>query len=104
MSNFKVGQKEVCCHNFKFQCEVERANGVVLPIRNEIYTIRSFIHDGQDLGLRFEEIVNPIIKYSDGVAEKAFLSTRFRPLDHQFAEDVIAEICKSVKEDELIPM
>lgn len=84
MSNFKIGQKVVATVTFKGDENL----GVRNPIKNEIYTIREIECEY----LRFCEIINPVLRYKDGTKEVAYNPKRFRPLDHQFAEDVISYI------------
>ena len=99
MSNFKVGEKVVCVSNDFIRSYSDE----IFPIKGEIYTIREILsrRDG-NTGLKFEEIVNPKKHYIGGFVECNFNSLKFRKLDHQFGEDVIAEIIKQVKEEELI--
>ncbi len=78
MSNFKVGEKVVC---------VEPIDGLV---KNEIYTIETTTSIGVSL---LEQSPAPPCIW--------FYKWRFRKLDHQFSEDVIAEIIKQVKEESL---
>lgn len=90
MRNFKVGEKVVC---------VEPINGL---IENEIYTVRGMYistYDPSQTAIYLEEIIG---KYSVFHGkELGYRSSRFRKLDHQFSEDVIAEIIKQVKEESL---
>ena len=79
MSNFKVGEKVVCV-NDKHQTH----GGLIL---NEIYIVTKIHHS-------FEAI------YVEGF-DYPHWNHRFRKLDHQFGEDVIAEIIKQVKEESL---
>ena len=76
MSNFKIGQKVVC---------VKPIDSLV---KNEIYTILSVLPPRfKDCGIVLKEVKCEFFPY-------AFKSSRFRPLDHQFAEDVIKMICE----------
>lgn len=85
MSNFKIGQKVVCVDA---PSNENRKYKEYMPVKNEIYTIRGFYRES----LYLEEIINEVYVYDNGVSEVSFKSCRFRPLDHQFAEDVIAYI------------
>lgn len=89
MSNFKVGQKVVCIN----------ASGIddrIPLIKNEIYTIRhirdSICRGEKTIGVLLQEISNT--KTLDDL-ERGYVVHRFRPLDHQFAEDVIAYITQA---------
>jgi len=88
MNNFKEGQKVVCVGEFS------KDNFNTDPIIGEIYTIREIYLEG----LRFVEIKNPQIlcRHAEKIlfAEAIYSPEKFRPLDHQFAEDVIKMICE----------
>lgn len=102
MSNFKIGEKVVCINCNDILHPKEIALGCKNPIPNEIYTIREIIYIENRLSFRFEEIINPKIKYIDGYDECSYLSHNYRKLDHQFADDICAELVKQVKEEQLI--
>jgi len=95
MSNFKVGQKVVCLINFK-RDEFDIEYNVKVPLKNEIYTIRAF--DGND-SIYLQEIINPNLYYDEGYGECSFDISRFRPLDHAFADEVEAMIKEQLKEE-----
>ena len=98
MSNFKVGEKVVC------------VEPIYNLIKGEIYTIETIkickcgivlLSISED----FRKNKVDGTRCSCGViswGESLWYSNRFRKLDHQFSEDVIAEIIKQVKEEELI--
>lgn len=96
MSNFKVGQKVVC---------VEPTQDLV---KGEIYTIEciAYCKCGK-LNLGISEMPTD---YYSAICDCGFedrrvklkSAYRFRLLDHQFAEDVLAEITKSVQQEELV--
>jgi hypothetical protein len=97
MSNFKVGEKVVC---------VRGANGLK---EKEIYTIE-YIDNCICGNCSFSIIEDAIKNKIDGTRcgcgkiswnKSLWDSSRFRKLDHQFSEDVIAEIIKQVKEESL---
>jgi hypothetical protein len=101
MSNFKVGEKVVCIdsrvNDYRF---IEL--GLIYPIKNEIYTIRKiFTSISGNVTFYLEEIINVPMNTVAGFIEVGFKSSRFRKLDHQFGEDVIADIIKKVKQEEL---
>ena len=88
MSNFKIGEK-VCiigCNNI----------GMIVPIKNEIVTIKSMCTKHED-SYFIEEY-----QYAKNGNTQSFHSDHIRKLDHQFGEDVCAEILKKVKEESLI--
>lgn len=72
---FEIGQQVVCI-NDKWTIEGNH----IRPVRGCVYTIRSFRVLDDCLGLRFEEIVNPSIQFSDGYFEVSFISDFFRPV------------------------
>lgn len=79
MSNFKIGQKVVCVDIKGYH--TPDCGGLKL---NEIYTIQSFSFvDGGLILIEHKSPYNFLGAYDE---------RRFRPLDHQFAEDVIAYI------------
>jgi hypothetical protein len=98
---FAIGEKIVYIGNIELHPE-EIEDGVRSPIKNEIYTVRNF-GDSDEINhtLRVEEIVNPILEYEEGLDEKAWYFHHFRKLDHQFAEDLLSEITRKVKEESL---
>lgn len=101
---FNIGEKVVCIAEFKNIDQEEYALGVKGPIKGEIYTIRRVFDEESIIFLQFEELINPILGYDGGkdVDEVRWNSAKFRKLDHQFGEDVLAEITKQVKEEELV--
>ena len=105
MSNFKIGEKVVCVDSSGFiSCFVERKYNVKYPLKNEIYTIRDIISQNGLIGLRFFEIINTPLGYNEGTnfGEKAFNSTRFRKLDHDFAENLLKEISEAMKSETIL--
>ena len=98
MSNFKTGEKVVCLHGFKTTTYKIKYN-LKYPIKGEIYTIREIDEDGY---LRFEELINPKLNYSNGFSEAVFNPLKFRKLDTQFAEDLCKELIQQVKKESLI--
>lgn len=95
MSNFKIGQKVVCIFSKRQFNPTLIIQGDDLVL-NEIYTIKGFSTMG---GLLFNEICGGY--WCDG-DEAGYKATRFRPLDHQFAEDLLAEITEKAMQDELV--
>ncbi len=98
---FKIGEKAVCIDHFEFR-EDDAIIGNKFPVKNEIYTIRGIFIDHEGTYLVFEELINPFVHYADASGECQFNSAKFRKLDHQFAEDVIANIIEKVREESLI--
>jgi len=83
--NFKVGQKVACALNFaatrRSNSIYPQFNGIVWPEQGSTYTIREMeVMDSDHIGLRFEEIVNPVRNYFHGPSECAFDYIAFRPL------------------------
>lgn len=79
--NFRVGQKVILAKNFG-PLTVERAGveGVTLPVKGAVYTIREFDADavGDDPYIRLVEVVNdPHVE--DGI-EPSFEASMFRPV------------------------
>lgn len=89
MSNFKVGEKVVCVDPIK------------KLIKDEIYTISEIKdkHYSGEIGILVEEIE---VENNDFGGVNYYNIKRFRKLDHQFAEDICAELVKQVKEEQLI--
>lgn len=105
MCNFKVGQRVVFVDEFKMRlCPIEKALGVIMPIKNKVYTIREIDFVDGDFGLRLIEIINPKLRYDYGkdYGEICFSASRFRPLDEQFADEIEAYIKEKVKEESLV--
>lgn len=80
----KPGVKVVCIHDFSEKAK-GRVNGhlEIFPTLNGIYTIREVfasIYLDSPFALRFSEIINPLIKYTQGVDEIQFSGKYFRPL------------------------
>ena len=83
--NFKVGQKVACALSFaatrRSNSIYPQFNGIVWPEQGSTYTIREMeVMDSDRIGLRFEEIVNPVRNYFHGPSECAFDYIAFRPL------------------------
>lgn len=100
---FKIGEKVVFVDDSGiFGSENERRVGVKFPIKNNIYTIREIETLNGITGFRLEEIVNRVFGYNGGkdVGEKAFKAERFRKLDYDFAENLLAEITESVMQEQ----
>lgn len=89
MSNFKIGQKVVYIGPSKHPEFVE-------PKKHEIITISGF-----------SQVFNSSVyiteyPHSTKGARQSFALKSIRPLDHQFAEDVLAKIAELAKQDELV--
>jgi len=95
---FAIGEKVVCISDLKRNID-DIENGVIYPIKNEIYTIREFFEGN---GIRLNEIINPKLQYKDGFNECAFYLKHFRKLDYDFAENLLSEITRQVKEEEKV--
>lgn len=100
---FKKGEKVVSKKTFIYEGN-EYENGVRHPIKNEIYTIRSIEYESGYICLRFEELVNPILGYSNGNdwGECHYVSDKFRKLDYEFADNLLAEISEAMKSETIL--
>ena len=91
--NFKVGEKVVCIDD----SNPRRADLLIKIKRNEIYTIReiyiSQINGGEIFNL--EEVIGEICPFWG--REIGYYSVRFRKLDYDFAENLLAEIKEQVQ-------
>jgi hypothetical protein len=82
---FRVGQKVVCVGgagspaiDWEFWCSHWK---VTRPIRNLVYTVRDTRAGKNSQLIRVEEIVNPIVEFSDAAAQEPWWwSIYFRPL------------------------
>jgi hypothetical protein len=91
MSNFKVGEKVVCIGTFSNLFNKEDKENE--PKINEIVTISGIKGNGF---LYLKEYPK-----SFGLFNQSFNPSKFRKLDHQFSEDVIAKIIKQVQSESL---
>jgi len=90
---FSVDEKVVCIHTFSTEGrEIARSFGEKDPIKGEMYTIRDIESREDGVYLRFHELINPRLNYIDGCHEAQFWSERFRKLDYDFVEEVMAMI------------
>ena len=80
---FKIGQKIVC---------IKPAENLK---QDEIYTVENTVDDGK--GINLEELTTPSFA-------KGYHAWRFKAidLDLEFAENILSEIIKKVKEEELV--
>jgi len=85
---FEIGEKVVCIHNFK-----EEGHN---PKKGEIVTIIEFDTEGE-LCLVLDGYYFDV----DGEPQSFYFKC-FRKLDHQFAEDLLEEITKQVKEEQKV--
>lgn len=73
---FEIGQQVICISdNWHYRLYQEK-----MPYKGGIYTIRGFNNRMEMLGLFFEEIINPILPYDEGLEEVSFHSVSFRPV------------------------
>jgi len=80
----KVGDRVVCIARTPWDDEdIDTSVGVVFPRYGWKLTVRY----SDDEYLMFEEIVNPIIKYLDGIGECEFHSSNFRKLETYTAKE-----------------
>ena len=90
---FSVGEKVVCIHTFTVRPDAAKL-GETNPIKGEIYTIRTIECHEEGCFLRFEELINPVLNYTNGKIECHFLDKRFRKLDHQFGKELLENLSK----------
>src|SRR6266566_2740334 len=100
-NHFVVGQQVYCIRD-----DWEIYEDEISPKKGNIYTIRSMemINDyeyGECLGLRFKEIVNPVLTYTDGIGEAIFHALCFRPIK-ETSIDVFKAILKKIPTQELV--
>lgn len=79
--DFEVGKRVVCIiDQNKYIVSVPNA---ILPKKGHIYTIRSQLAKGRELGVHLVEIVHPPAQWLDGFYEPYFIDARyfFRPID-----------------------
>ena len=75
---FRVGQEVVCIFDGFWGLNMF---GEIMPVKNQTYTIREIvIDDDGDSCFRFNEIINRVHRYKQGVVECSFWSARFRPI------------------------
>lgn len=92
---FKVGEKIVCIDDSEVKTPQLRGR-MIVPLKNEIYTIRSFKSTSDGYGITLEEIINQKVKFLDGISEPVYDPARFRKLDHDFAENLLNKIKEEV--------
>lgn len=73
----KVGSL-VECINDQYFANQDICTG--FPKKGSIYTIREIFASDSDTGVLLDEIVNPLFKFTDGIAEPGFHIRRFREL------------------------
>lgn len=89
--NFRIGQKVVCIDGDWILRE-----GTVAPREGETYTVRDKLFEGTCPSLRFVEIVNQPISYSNtpGPIEPAFDAECFRPVVERKTDTGMAILTK----------
>jgi hypothetical protein len=103
----KVGDKVVCVRD---DIDGGYPNREKRPLEGIVYTIREICEgypsdiDGRGIAIRLVEIVNPKIRYTEGLHEPAWSAHRFRPVtprktDISFAHDILRKATKPVTED-----
>jgi len=92
---FKIGEKVVC---------IDDENQYNITVRNservkkgEIYTVKGFTSIS---GVRLKEIHGGFFIYDN--EEAGFKTERFRKLDHEFAENILAEITEAMQRQEIL--
>jgi len=100
MSNFKVGQKVVCVIKIpNYDLSNTFYDGLKMPIKDEIYTIRDIDVSGNEQYLLLNEIVNSPMITKQGICEIMFKYDWFAPLNHAFADEVESMIKEQLKEE-----
>lgn len=81
---FKVGQLVVFLPDDGGSRRDAKKYGVRMPLVGCVYTVRDidtrYIQSDGMAGLRLEEIINPKVAHSFGMAEAAYRIERFRPV------------------------
>lgn len=99
MGNFKIGEKVVCIDNTPKNIKLIQS-GFIYPEKGEIYTIRHiFISSTNELTFYLNEIKNAPMETVVGFIEVGFAGSRFRKLDYEFAENLLAEISQAMKSE-----
>jgi hypothetical protein len=77
-AEFDIGTIVVCINDSWVQ---DKRYGEKMPYKGQVLTIRSIeIRDDDTPFLRFEEIVNPVVEYPNGLGECRFCAFQFRPV------------------------
>ncbi len=75
----EVGQKVICIE----ACTLVDMTAIKsIPLKDSVYTIRSIVTDGAKSGVRLVEIINPVCKTNQGMAERAFPKMMFSPIEY----------------------
>lgn len=75
---FHVGQHVIRVVPFN----ADESLGEAVPVVGRVYTVRAIRRNEDNrLGILLEEIVNEPRQYREGLGEKHFAASRFRPLD-----------------------
>lgn len=78
--SFHVGQRVICVRAV-YPALAEHYSYIKnWPVKDTIYTIRAIEADGDLVGVRLHEIVNPPTLTTQGVCEPGFTGEWFRPL------------------------
>lgn len=97
---FKVGQRVVCIEappNGYGYYASEKS-----PKKGDMLTIRTVEDSQVGCSLRFKELINPILRYTQGYYECQFRSFRFRPLDEDFADEVLEKVKEEINQENLV--
>lgn len=102
--NFHVGQKVVCIDAPGPKNDFERRL-MIFAQKGAVYTIRSMLPAGDEIGLRFFEIRNPEVFCFDvqQVLEPAFRASLFRPLIERSTETGMA-VLRQILADHKTPV
>lgn len=99
--SFKVGQKVVCVDASVASSPNSSASSDRMPKEGEIYTVRALQTFNGMHGILLEEITTGMYRTSNG-DEIGYMAFRFRPVDEQWAEDVLADIAEKIEEEFLV--
>jgi hypothetical protein len=96
----KVGDKIVCIRDESEM--MHPAAGDVMPKKDQIYTIRGFEREDDDVFFYLEEIRNQPGLYWDGYGETCFHSEGFRPIqDRKTDISSLTKLLNTAPADEL---
>ena len=81
---FHIGQLVVCI-NDTWKSHLKNTEGISMPTKGMIYTIRGLPdcpgdREGHGYGVHLEEIINPVKLYTWGKMEAVYDPSRFRPV------------------------
>lgn len=90
---FEIGQKVVCVYK---ESDWLNREAEILPVKGDIYKVRSVIVVNGHVGIRLCEIVN-----NPDPVECAYTAKAFRPTDDTFGHAIEASINETIHEETL---